>query len=110
MEVVVGTGSELMIVLLGVGVVDGEATELAAEVTAALDGIAALDETAALDEARLGVGVLAAAVDTTAELDKVVATACEEEEEEEGEGVGVGVEAATVEYEVEQTVVAGARN
>lgn len=105
----VGTGSELMIVLLGVGVVDGEATEPAAEVTAALDGIAALDETAALDEARLGVGVLAAAVDTTAELDKVVATACEEEEEE-GEGVGVGVEAATVEYEVEQTIVAGARN
>lgn len=102
----VGAVSELIIVLLGAGVVDGEATD----VTAALDEMAAPDETAALDEAELKVGVLTAAVDTTAELDEVIATACDEEEEEAEEGEGEGVEAATVENEVEQAVVAGPRN
>lgn len=99
-SVVVEAVSELTAVLLGVGVVDGEATalvELAADETEALDATKLENE----NEAGLGVGVLIAAVDTADELDEVIATACEEEEE---------LEAATVEYEVEQAVVAGSKN
>lgn len=97
-SVVVEAVSELTAVLLSVGVVDGEATAL---VELPADETEALDATKLENEAGFGVGVLIAAVDTADELDEVIATACEEEEE---------LEAVTVEYEVEQAVVAGSKN